>query len=110
VETPLVRTIFDGAIRVFGVGPAGVFKFFRKAWGMMSEGCGEVNLVTLSADETRIVVDALPVEEEHIDLFVEGFAYTFRGVFDVFDVKGEMKLVSFVRAARRSTYVGSWKP
>lgn len=109
VETPLVRTIFDGATRIFGVGPTGIFKVFRKAWSMMSEGCGDVDLVTLSPSETRIVVEALPVDEKHIDLFVQGFAYTFRGVFDVFDVQGEMKLVSFDRHARKATYLGSWK-
>ena len=110
IETPLVKTVFDGAVRLFGVGPEAVFKVFRRSWAMMSSDAGEVNLLEMSADALRIEVRELPLEEAQATLFIEGFAATFSGVFRLFELDGKTELKSVDYANRTAIYTGSWTP
>jgi hypothetical protein len=108
VETPLVRAVFDGAVRLFGMGPEAVFKVFRRSWAMMSTHAGEVNLVELTPEHLRIEVRALPLEEARASLFIEGFAATFTGVFRLFEIDGKAELTSVDYPNRTAVYTGSW--
>ncbi len=108
VDTPLVRPIFDGAVRLFGVGPKGVFKMFKRSWSMMSTGTGSIDLVSLEPENLDIVITGLPMEERRADLFIEGFAATFMGVFDLFGLQGEVELVELDEQAGRARYKGHW--
>jgi hypothetical protein len=110
VEQPLVKSLFEGTLRVFGVSPGGLFKMFGKSWGMLSSGCGSVLVEgTPSPDGTAIRVRDLPIEEPEIDLFVRGFRATFQGVIDTVDKRGNVELVSFDRHARESRYRATWR-
>jgi hypothetical protein len=75
----------------------------------MSSEAGEVRLVNLAADDLRIEIDALPLAEPRADLFVEGFAATFTGVFTLFNLQGEVVLDRLDVQRRSASYVGSWK-
>ncbi len=110
LETPLVRPIFDAAVRLFGVGPKGVFKMFRRSWSMMSSNTGEIELVSVEPENVDIVITKLPVEERRSDLFIEGFAATFMGVLDVFNLEGNIEMVEFDEKAARARYTGHWVP
>jgi hypothetical protein len=82
---------------------------FPKSWRMISRGCGQVRLEgEVDPGGTRIRVVDLPVEEEEIELFVQGFRATFRGVLDLFDHAGDVEQLSFDRAARESRYRARW--
>jgi len=109
-ETPLVRTVFDGAVRLFGMGPEAVFKVFRRSWSMMSSDAGDVNLRRLDPNDLCIEVSGLPLDEVQSKLFVEGFAATFTGVFRLFGLTGEVKLASVDVGTRTAVYLGSWTP
>ena len=109
VEQPLMRSVFDGALRVFGVSPASLYRMFPKSWAMMSAECGVVELEgDLSPKGTVLRVSELPVDERHIDLFVRGFRATFRGPLDVLRRPGDVELTSFNRASRTATYLAKW--
>ena len=110
VNQPLVKSVFEGTLRVFGISPGAVLRMFPKSWAMISSGCGVVSTEgEISESGTLLVVSELPIEEPHIDLFVKGFRATFQGIIDVLKRPGEVELTSFERAARRSTYVARWK-
>jgi len=110
VQQPLVKSAFETTVRLFGVGPGPVYRIFPKSWVLMSQGCGVVR-VPRETDPagTRIRIVDLPVEEEHIELFVQGFRATFRGIIDIFRCRGEVMLESFDPRARTSSYVASWR-
>lgn len=109
VETPLMRSVFEGALRVFGLSPASLYRMFPKSWAMMSEGCGVVVVEgELSKTGTVLRVEQLPVEERHIELFVRGFRATFRGPIDVLKRSGDVELTSFVRSTRTAQYLAHW--
>lgn len=110
VEQPLVKSVFEGTLRVFGVSPGGLFKMFGKSWTMLSSGCGVVLVEgNPSPEGTTIRVQDLPIAEPQIDLFVRGFRATFRGVIDAVEKQGNVELESFDRRAREATYLATWR-
>jgi hypothetical protein len=110
VNQPLVKSVFEGTLRVFGISPGAVLRMFPKSWAMISSGCGVVSTEgEISGAGTVLQVRELPIEEPNIDLFVTGFRATFQGIIDVLKRPGEVELRSFERGARRSTYVATWK-
>lgn len=110
VQQPLVRSAFETTVRLFGVGPGPVYRIFPKSWAMMSRGCGVVHVPReIDPAGTRIRVVDLPVQEEEIELFVQGFRATFRGIIDIFQRRGDVTLESYDARARTSTYVATWK-
>lgn len=108
VNTPLVRPILDGAVRLFGMSPKAIFKMFSRTWSMMSTEAGLIECVRLEPDTVEIVVRDLPMEERRADLFIEGFAATFSGVLDLFDVDGSIELAEVDEEARSARYTGRW--
>ena len=108
VEQPFVRSMFETSVRLFGMSPAAVFKVFAKTWATISRGCGDVTIGEVDPRATTIRVTGLPVDQEHIDLFVRGFRATFKGVLDVFKSTGDVEFVSFDRASRTSVYCTRW--
>jgi hypothetical protein len=108
IEQPFVRSMFETSVRLFGMSPAAVFKVFTKTWATISKHCGHVSIGEVDPRATTIRVSDLPVEQEHIDLFVRGFRATFQGVLDVFKTAGEVEYVSFNRALRTSVYCARW--
>ena len=109
VEQPFVKGMFDTTVRLFGLGPGAVLRVFPKTWSTISRGCGRVEVGDLDAGCTMIRVTELPMSEPRIDLFVEGFRATFRGMLDIFHRSGDVELVSYDRAARESSYRMHWK-
>lgn len=108
VEQPLAKSVFDGTVRLFGMGPGPIFKIFPKSWAMMSVGCGTIVCEEPDPTATTIRIVELPVSEPDIDLYVSGFRSTFRGVLDVFKLGGDVDFVSFDRAHREARYRARW--
>lgn len=110
VEQSLVKTVFEGTLRVFGISPGALYKMFGKSWAMISSGCGVVSIEgAVSPAGTTLVVTELPVEEPEIDLFVRGFRATFHGVIDVLNKQGNVELRSFHRSTRTAWYRATWE-
>ena len=108
VEQPFVRGMFDTTVRLFGLGPAAVLRVFPKTWATISQGCGEVVIEEIDPNGTIIRVRELPVSEPRIELFVQGFRATFRGIIDLFRRPGDVELVSYDRVMRESVYRAVW--
>jgi hypothetical protein len=108
VEQPFVRGMFETAVRLFGFAPSAVLRVFPKTWSTISRGCGEVHIPEIAATGTLIRVTELPVEQEHVELFVSGFRATFQGILDAFDRPGVVVMLSYDRASRTSTYRATW--
>ncbi len=108
IEQPFVRGMFETSVRLFGVGPAAVFRVFPRTWSTISRGCGEVHVDEVDPNGTSIRVTELPVDEPRIDLFVNGFRATFQGILEVFGRPGEVQRVSYDRQLRESAYLARW--
>lgn len=109
VEQPLVKSVFEGTLRVFGISPGAVYKMFGKSWAMISSGCGVVSIEGEPSESGTVLrVKELPVAEPQIDLFVRGFRATFQGAIDVVKKRGSVEFRSFDRGAREATYVATW--
>ncbi|MBX3245856.1 MAG: hypothetical protein KF901_01600 [Myxococcales bacterium] len=108
VEQPLVKSVFDTTVRLFGVGPGPVYRMFPKTWAMMARGCGVIE-VDEDGKRAHLEVSELPVEEPEIELFVRGFRATFAGVLDMFRRPGTVTLDSFDPASRIARYTATWR-
>ncbi len=110
VEQPLVRGVFEGTLRVFGISPGALYKMFGKTWTVIASGCGVISIEgQASPSGTTLHVTELPTKEREIDLFVRGFRATFQGVLDVVKKQGTVSMRSFDRDAGKAVYFATWK-
>nr|PZN18745.1 MAG: hypothetical protein DIU78_22310 [Pseudomonadota bacterium] len=109
VEQALVKSVFEGTIRVFGISPAALYKVFGKTWPVIASGCGVISIEGQAAPSgTTLHVTELPMNEREIDLFVRGFRATFQGVLDVVKKQGTVVMRSFDRDAGKAVYFATW--
>lgn len=59
-ETPLLRPIRDGALRLLGARPENIFKWAPNAWGISFRACGVVSWEHLEPEHGVIRVRELP--------------------------------------------------
>lgn len=111
LEQPFVKGLFDTTVRLFGLGPAPIYKAFARAWNSgISRHAGTMS-VEDAADTSLVVrLAELPMDEKELDLFVFGFRATFQGVIDVAGVRGDVAEPTFDRATASATYRARWSP
>ena len=61
ISQPLISTLVDGGISVFGRSPLSLFKRTPRAWTLVSRGCGEVTVQEGQAPNTALIrLDKVP--------------------------------------------------
>lgn len=110
LEQPFVKGLFDTTVRLFGLGPAPIYKAFGRAWSGISRHAGVMRVEEVSDTALVVRFDELPMDEPELDLFVFGFRATFQGVIEVAGVRGDVADPIFDRATASATYRARWSP
>lgn len=103
---PQLGALLAGALRLFGATPAGLFRWAGRAWGHVTEGCGELKLDRAEGSEAWLVIDRMPAELADPE-WLEAIAGTMEAVFDVCRVAGD---VSVVPRADGGRFHARWDP
>jgi hypothetical protein len=109
IESPLIRPILDGAVRLFGVTPAALFKFMPPAWSAVYRACG--TLAVEPAGPDRVVITSTGTAAEMLDdVYAQGVANALGAVLELCHVEGEVALTGLDRDRRSVTYTATWTP
>lgn len=111
LKQPVLRAAFEGAKRVFGVGPRGLLRVSARTWAGISRGCGTLHLEPSveGVHQVSVVLDDFPREQFRSGTFAEGYVGSFRGVLDATDQRGHVHMTAFEPAKGRAVYEVSWK-
>ncbi len=109
-NSPLMKPVVDGTLRLFGVGPGSMFRLSAPAWATVYRSCGCMSRE--STEEGRVVLrcrDAAPAMLEHY-VYLEGVAAAIGAVMDVCRVEGGVTLDEVDYELRTVTFIASWRP
>jgi hypothetical protein len=89
-ETPILRSMMEAAIRLFGVGPAGLYKLMRRSWSGVYRNCGEVEVEARPGNGVHIVLHDAP-ELMRAPPYLESISGGLEAIFDFCSVAGEVR-------------------
>jgi hypothetical protein len=90
-----LKPLLDGAVRLFGLSPAGMTKIAPRAWALVSRDCGELVLEPSSRpNEARVVLAHFPPPLFRSRTFIVGLAGAFECFYDLSAVRGEVSITN----------------
>jgi hypothetical protein len=89
---PQLGGLVSAALRLFGATPPGLFRWAGRAWGHVTEGCGELRLERAEASEAWLILEGMPGELADRE-YLEAVAGTLEAPFDVCRMDGEVSVV-----------------
>lgn len=109
VAIPLVRPIFQAALRLFGAQPSAVLGLFSRTWSMLTVNVATITIPKVVDSEGTVIRVAGIPKIKHADALVVGFAGTFRGILELFDRPGSVELVDFDPSTGDAAYLMRWE-
>jgi hypothetical protein len=88
---PALRTLVDGAVRLFGLSPGKLLGWAPRIWPLLFRDVAELHIEVGPAAATLRLVDLPPEVSEHRD-YLRGTASAIAAVFDLTGVAGECRL------------------
>lgn len=105
---PLIKTIIDATIRLFGATPAGLAKNLDRTWQTLARGLGSFEVET-HEQEATIAWSGLEPRLATSGTYVDSFAGTFSGWFPQCQVVGEVHIIERDHSRGSATYRLIWK-
>jgi hypothetical protein len=91
VRSPLLRSIFDGAVRILGPSPGTFVRIVPHAWGAAYRDCATPIVEARSDHHARIVLEDIAPEVMAHPAYLVCFESIFRGLFSVAKTHGELE-------------------
>lgn len=88
-EGPMLKPIVDGAIRIFGLSPAGMLKFAPTAWAHIYRNCGALEYKVLRPGAVELHNTGAAAQVVHSEAYLTGVTASIGAVLDVCRAKGE---------------------
>jgi len=104
---PLVRTVVDATLRLFGASPGHLAKTLPRVWHTLGRDVGSWN-VAAGKGEAQVVLEGLPPDLARSTSYVWTFAGTFDGFFAQTRVDGEVRIEPGRWDEGNVTYDLSW--
>jgi hypothetical protein len=108
LDAPVLRSLAQGALRLFGASPARVFGWAPKAYSQLFRDAGVMRFVLDAPGSARLELEALPSCAAESTPYLDGIAASIAGGFDFIGAKGEVCIESHSPAARRASFRLEW--
>jgi hypothetical protein len=108
LDAPVLRSLAQGALRIFGASPARVFGWAPKVYGQLLRDAGEMRFELDAPGSARLEIEGLPACVAESADYLDGVAAAIAGGFDFLDGKGEVRMESHGPATRRATFRLEW--
>ena len=108
LDAPVLRSLAQGALRIFGASPARVFGWAPKAYAQLYKDAGVMRFEQDAPGSARLELEALPACVAESARYLDGIAASIAGGFDFMGEKGEVCIESRSPAARRASFRLEW--
>lgn len=109
METPLLRPVVDGVVRLFGLSPEHLFRVVPRGIGQVYRSVGEMRFISRGPGEVALVWERLAAPVVPSVPFFDGTAGAFEAVFDITKRSGSVTLEEHDVDARRVTFRCCWE-
>jgi len=109
LDTPILRSLAQGALRIFGASPARLFGWAPKAYAQLYRDSGEMRFESEGPGAARLELSGLPSAIARSRDYLDGMASAFAAGFDLMGIKGEVTVERIDPAGLRATYRLVWE-
>jgi hypothetical protein len=108
LDSPVLRSLAQGALRLFGASPARLFGWAPKVYGQLYRDAGELRFALDEPGSARLELVALPPCMARSRNYLDGFAASIAAGFDFIGVKGEVHIEAHDPAGGTATFRLEW--
>ena len=108
LDSPVLRSLAQGALRLFGASPARLFGWAPKVYAQLFRDAGEMRFTLEEAGAARLELRALPSCVARSRNYLDGVAASIGAGFDFMGVKGEVRIEAHDPAGGRATFRLEW--
>jgi hypothetical protein len=109
LDTPILRSLAQGALRLFGASPERLFAWAPKAYAQLYRDAGEMRFERDGPGAARLELSRLPPAVASSRDYLDGMASAFAAGFDLMGIKGEVTVERVDPAGLRAAYRLVWE-
>jgi hypothetical protein len=109
LESPVLRSLAQGALRLFGASAARLFGWAPKVYAQLYRDAGEMRFTLDAPGSARLELHALPPAVANSRSYLDGMAAAAAAGFDFVGVKGEVRIEAHEPAAARAVFRLEWE-
>lgn len=107
-ETPILRPLVQGGLRLFGASPGRVLSWAPKVYGQLFRDAGVMRFTSHGPGQARLELSLLPASVAASRDYVDGIAAAIAAVFDLMRCKGEVVIERIDAPGRRASFGLRW--
>lgn len=107
-QQPLLRTVVEAGVRIFGMTPRGLYRWVPHGWGTIYRDGGELTFEARVGESAVLVHHDIPAPMRSLPYLV-GMAGAFEAVLDLAQADGEVRL-DYAEPSNLARYEIRWKP
>lgn len=109
IDTPVLRSLAHGALRIFGASPARLFGWAPKVYAHIYREAGAMRFESEGAGAARLELFELPPAIAGSRDYLDGMAGSIAAGFDLMELKGEVTVERLDPAGRRASFRLVWE-
>ena len=109
LDTPILRSLAQGALRLFGASPERLFAWAPKAYAQLYRDSGEMRFESDGPGAARLALSRLPPAIAASRDYLDGMASALGAGFDLIGIKGEVTVERVDPAGLRAAYRLVWE-
>ena len=109
LDSPILRSLAQGALRLFGASPERVFAWAPKAYTQIYRDSGTMRFQSEGAGVARLELSELPPAIATSRNYLDSVAGSIAAGFDLMGVKGEVEIERFDLLWRRACFRLDWE-
>lgn len=109
LDAPVLRSLAQGALRLFGASPERVYAWAPRVYSQLYRDAGVMRFAHDAPGSARLELEALPACVAESASYLDGIAAAIAGGFDFMGEKGEVRIELHAPAARRATFRLEWE-
>ena len=109
LDSPILRSLAQGALRLFGASPERLFGWAPKAYAQIYRDSGEMRFLPERTGVARLELSELPPAIAASRSYLDGVAGSIAAGFDLMGVKGEVTIERFEPLRRRACFRLEWE-
>ena len=109
LDSPILRSLAQGALRLFGASPERLFAWAPKAYSQIYRDAGVMRFQSEPPGVARLELSELPPAIASSQPYLDGVAGSIAAGFDLIGLKGEVTLERFDPPRRRASFLLEWE-
>ncbi len=109
LDTPILRSLAQGALRLFGASPTRLFGWAPKVYAQLFRDAGQMRFESDEPGSARLELSRLPAAVAESREYLDGVAGSIAAGFDFMGRKGEVTIERLDPAGRRACFRLAWE-